>query len=264
MKNSLDKIEKKLQILFESSINPLSNVDYSHVVIHELIDCLEKSTFIKQDGTLTAAHVYTIKVSPEMLPVWQKKQGILDRLSKELMGAAEENGIKFSYTPVIRLVEDKNLNTDQIDVSASLTGEVVGQTSAIILDSDDGASIQSDYPLRAFLIRDGSKTVLINQRTFNIGRRPDNHLVLEDPRVSRVHAQIRARRNKFILFDLNSTGGTFVNGQRVYQHQLKPGDVISLAGVSIIYNEEYQTNVLDTGGYTTTINSSDPSNNIEE
>ena len=99
MKNSLDKIEKKLQILFENSINPLSNVDYSHVVIHGLIDSLEKSTYTKQDGTLSAAHIYTIKVSPEMLSVWQKKQGILDQLSNELMGAAEENGIKVFIYP---------------------------------------------------------------------------------------------------------------------------------------------------------------------
>jgi hypothetical protein len=264
MKNSLDKIEKKLQILFESSINPLSNVDYSHVVIHELIDSLEKSTFTKPDGTLSAAHVYTIKVSPEMLSVWQKKQGILDQLSRELMSAAEENGIKFSYTPVIRLVEDENLKTEQISISASITSEAVGQTSAINLNTDDDTTIQPGFPIRAFLIRDGSKTIQINQKTFNIGRRPDNHLVLEDPRVSRVHAQIRVRQNKFILFDLNSMGGTFVNGQRVYQHQLKPGDVITLAGVSIIYNEEYQTNIQDTGGYTTTLDFSNPSEKIEE
>ena len=173
-------------------------------------------------------------------------------------------GLKFSYTPVIRLVEDENYKKEQIDISASISGEVVGQTSAINLNTDDGTTNQPGFPLRAFLIRDGSKTIQINQRTFNIGRRPDNHLVLEDPRVSRVHAQIRARQNKFILFDLNSIGGTFVNGQRIYQHQLKPGDVITLAGVSIIYNEEYQANIQDTGGYTTTLDSSDPSGKIEE
>ncbi len=224
-----------------------------------------KNPLIQNRMAHSRLHMSTpLKVSPVMFSLWQKKQGILEKLSTELMGAAEENGINFSYTPVIRLVEDENLSSDQIDISASITGGVVGQTSAIVLNSDDGAAIQPDFPLKAFLIRDGSKTIPINQRTFNIGRRPDNHLVLEDPRISRVHAQIRARRNNFILFDLNSMGGTFVNGQRVYQHQLKSGDVITLAGVSIIYNEEYQTNIQDTGGYTTTLNSSDQSEKIEE
>jgi pSer/pThr/pTyr-binding forkhead associated (FHA) protein len=41
-----------------------------------------------------------------------------------------------------------------------------------------------------------------------------------------------------VLFDLNSTGGTYVNGQRIYQHALKAGDVISLSGVPVIYGED--------------------------
>jgi pSer/pThr/pTyr-binding forkhead associated (FHA) protein len=40
------------------------------------------------------------------------------------------------------------------------------------------------------------------------------------------------------LFDLNSTGGTFVNGQRTSQTVLYPGDVISLAGVALIFGQD--------------------------
>ncbi len=50
--------------------------------------------------------------------------------------------------------------------------------------------------------------------------------------------ELRAIRGRYVLFDLNSTGGTFVNGQRITQFTLRPGDVISLAGVTIIYGEE--------------------------
>jgi pSer/pThr/pTyr-binding forkhead associated (FHA) protein len=41
-----------------------------------------------------------------------------------------------------------------------------------------------------------------------------------------------------VLFDLNSNGGTFVNGQRTNQSVLHPGDVISLAGVSLIFGQD--------------------------
>jgi pSer/pThr/pTyr-binding forkhead associated (FHA) protein len=41
-----------------------------------------------------------------------------------------------------------------------------------------------------------------------------------------------------VLFDLNSTGGTFVNGQRTSQTVLYPGDVISLAGVALIFGQD--------------------------
>ena len=40
------------------------------------------------------------------------------------------------------------------------------------------------------------------------------------------------------MFDLNSTGGTQVNGKPVHQSHLAPGDVISLAGLPLVYGQE--------------------------
>lgn len=85
---------------------------------------------------------------------------------------------------------------------------------------------------------EGTKVFPLTQSVINIGRRLDNHIVIDDPRVSRRHAQLRAIRGWYILFDLNSTGGTYVNGQRVTQSILYPGDVISLAGVPLIYGQD--------------------------
>jgi hypothetical protein len=97
---------------------------------------------------------------------------------------------------------------------------------------------ESPIPENAFLIVDGQEIFQLNQAVINIGRRPDNQLVIPDPRVSRVHAQLRAVRQRFILFDLDSTGGTFVNGERIHQATLFPGDVISLAGLPVVYGQE--------------------------
>jgi pSer/pThr/pTyr-binding forkhead associated (FHA) protein len=72
----------------------------------------------------------------------------------------------------------------------------------------------------------------------NIGRRPDNQLVINDSRVSRIHAQLRAINGLYIIFDLDTTGGTFVNGQKINQCTLYPGDVISLAGVPLIFGQD--------------------------
>jgi pSer/pThr/pTyr-binding forkhead associated (FHA) protein len=72
----------------------------------------------------------------------------------------------------------------------------------------------------------------------NIGRRLDNQLVIDDPRISRSHAQLRAIKGRFVIFDLNSTGGTFVNGERTSQSVMYPGDVISLAGVPLVYGQD--------------------------
>jgi pSer/pThr/pTyr-binding forkhead associated (FHA) protein len=101
-------------------------------------------------------------------------------------------------------------------------------------------------PENAFLIIEGVKVFALAKAVVNIGRRMDNQLVIDDPRVSRNHAQLRAINGRFVLFDLNSTGGTFVNGQRTNQTILYPGDVISLAGVALIFGQDNPPHHTDT------------------
>jgi pSer/pThr/pTyr-binding forkhead associated (FHA) protein len=88
------------------------------------------------------------------------------------------------------------------------------------------------------LIVEGVKVFPLTTAVINIGRRLDNQLIIDDPRVSRNHAQLRSIKGRFVVFDLNSTGGTFVNGQRTSQSVLYPGDVISLSGVSLIFGQD--------------------------
>ena len=62
-----------------------------------------------------------------------------------------------------------------------------------------------------------------------IGREAGNGIVINDAEVSRKHTQFVFQGGKFIVTDLGSTNGTFVNGQRLTgQHILQPGEVISL------------------------------------
>lgn len=61
-----------------------------------------------------------------------------------------------------------------------------------------------------------------------IGRRSDSDIVLLDPYISRQHARVLLKDGDFILEDLNSSHGTFVNGQRISERPLTPGDRIEL------------------------------------
>ena len=97
-----------------------------------------------------------------------------------------------------------------------------------------------DIPKNAFLIIEGLKVYPLREAIINIGRRLENHVIIDDPRISRNHAQLRAIKGHFVLFDLNSTGGTFVNGQRTSQTVLYPEDVISLAGVALVFGQDIQ------------------------
>ena len=89
----------------------------------------------------------------------------------------------------------------------------------------------------AFLTLDNGDLFPIRLPLLTIGRRIDNKLVLNDPRVSRVHAELRCVRGRFVIFDKESSGGSYVNGIRVAHSVLYDGDVISLAGVQLIFRQ---------------------------
>jgi pSer/pThr/pTyr-binding forkhead associated (FHA) protein len=72
--------------------------------------------------------------------------------------------------------------------------------------------------------------------SLTIGRRDTNDVVIEDPAVSGHHAKIDALEDRFVLIDLQSKNGSFVNEQLVNSHWLKHEDVITIGGHYLIFN----------------------------
>jgi DNA-binding response OmpR family regulator len=71
---------------------------------------------------------------------------------------------------------------------------------------------------------------VLNEDVIIIGRGADCHIVLPERAISRVHARIERRNQGYLLIDMGSKNGTFVNGQEVTQPQvLQDGDEIQLA-----------------------------------
>jgi pSer/pThr/pTyr-binding forkhead associated (FHA) protein len=66
-----------------------------------------------------------------------------------------------------------------------------------------------------------------------IGRVEDNAFQLAEPSVSSHHCEILLRGNDVVVKDLNSTNGTFINGQPVTETVLKPGQVLRLGQVEL-------------------------------
>lgn len=87
----------------------------------------------------------------------------------------------------------------------------------------------------AFLIVEGNRTIILDQEITTIGRKADNHIVINHEYVSRHHAHIRFVDGQYLLEDLHSTVGTSLNGVRIQRAVLQPGDVISLGGAPIIF-----------------------------
>jgi hypothetical protein len=66
-----------------------------------------------------------------------------------------------------------------------------------------------------------------------IGRSSACQLVLADDTVSRRHAELRTEDGRWLLRDLGSSNGTWVNGRRVVEAEVRPGDLLHLGGAQI-------------------------------
>ncbi len=71
--------------------------------------------------------------------------------------------------------------------------------------------------------------------TIALGRDSNSPVQLQDTEVSRRHAEIRHADDKFILSDVGSANGTFVNGQRIQQHELTSGDQVQVGRTVLVF-----------------------------
>jgi pSer/pThr/pTyr-binding forkhead associated (FHA) protein len=77
------------------------------------------------------------------------------------------------------------------------------------------------------------RTYELNVEKTTVGRVEDNAFQIAEPSVSSHHAEIILRGNDVVIKDLNSTNGTFINGEKVSESVLKPGQVLKFGQVEL-------------------------------
>jgi pSer/pThr/pTyr-binding forkhead associated (FHA) protein len=235
----LDQLEAKIQRLVEDQLaGILPGVKLEDRIIQRLATAVRENVVQQRDDRAIAPDEFTLIVSTDTSPMW-KEQSTIEALKKIITTAVRDVGLKFTTQPSIIITTDDTFSAEEIKVVATHKLEPVADTQGMQMSTThEEIEAGENIPENAFLIIEGVKVHPLNQTVVNIGRRLENQLVIDDPRVSRNHAQLRAIKGRFVLFDLNSTGGTFVNGQRTSQTVLYPGDVISLAGVALIFGQD--------------------------
>lgn len=188
------------------------------------------------------ANVFTIHIHPsDQEALLAEVPNLIERLTQYLVQFGPQIGLTLHERPTIRLQPDDEMAFGEAFVDAKYDVARDAATQQYDFGTLDQA-VEMKRAIRevdAFLIIDGRRHIGLDEPIITIGRQIDNTVVLESPSVSRKHAQIRWRYNRFVLFDLGSRLGTKVNGEVVTEHALHPGDVINLADIPLIYGEGY-------------------------
>ena len=189
---------------------------------------------------------YDLQLSPDDLERFGDYAGALcDELSRYLADYARERGLRPVAAPVVELRPDPSVRSGSVraqarfadlapptrrEVDAAIEGtrrlrlaDLAGARAASAALTDRELWLEDRLGLRAPL--DPQAGVV------RLGRATDNDVVIANQRVSRYHAQLRWVESSWLVYDLDSTNGTWLDGQRVFPSQprvLGAGSVLRL------------------------------------
>jgi hypothetical protein len=203
-------------------------------------------------GRAMVPNLYTIELSSTD---FERLGDYEDELSDDLVAAAQEHADSQGYQPggplEVVLIEGEGLETGVFRVrpaTAKRAGsEAPPQHAAYRHQTPDGAAVDEQPPARPgrvnpsarpWLDINGDRYPLLGSLT-TLGRDESADIVVDDPGVSRRHSEIRVTTDGPHLVtsirDLNSTNGTFVNGERITSQRLDDGDRLTLGRTSATF-----------------------------
>jgi hypothetical protein len=201
---------------FKSSLQPV-----------ELAKRLDREMEAKRTVSVAKIYIpneYTVRLSPEDFKAFADFQ---DKLIAELKSFLDKRRKEKNYSVMgtlsIILKEDGKLPLGRAEVEARLV------TPSQMDNPEATASVS--------LIIDGdeAETFWLGKGRATIGRLEGNEISIPDPGLSRHHAEIRSDNGHFLLTDLGSTNGTFLNGKRIAEAELKDGAKITAGGVTLVF-----------------------------
>ncbi len=215
----LRSIERRLETLvegvfaraFRSGLRP---VELGRRLLRELDD----GRSVGVSGRTVVPNAFSILLGPQDAEGFESVSASLVReLSDLVREHARQEGYHFMGPVKVNLVTEEGRRPG--------TFAVIGQ----FLEAGLGAGAGS-------LVLPGGQRVVLAEVVTTVGRLPDCGVQLVDASVSRVHAEVRARGDGFVVVDLGSTNGTRVNGVRVGERALADGDELQFGTVPVRFS----------------------------
>jgi len=102
------------------------------------------------------------------------------------------------------------------------------------MDQEEEKAATPSHEQNVFLIIN-RQMIPLGKKVTRIGRQLDNDVVFHEEAVSRFHAEIRYEDGKYVLYDNQSTTGTYVNSKRVERCVLNSSDLISFSLIQVMF-----------------------------
>jgi len=241
--NGLDFFENQIKALIEKSAAFFPWVDKSAELMANLSEAIRDTLFLEDMQVQIPPNRFIVKMNPDDMAVWKATDDWKTNLSRAYLSILNEYGLKLDLLPDFVLVADHSFDIGQFRFEAMAEEKSMGTVNIIHAAQLSVDQTKSSFLKPPVLIFDNLGEIALSLPVTNIGRKSTNDIVIDDIRISRIHAQIRRTQKGYILFDTGSAGGTFVNHERIVQRTLNSGDVISLSGFQFVFSDEH--NMLD-------------------
>jgi hypothetical protein len=253
--NKLSRFEALAETLVEGTFARLLHSRLQPVeVARHIARAMEDGQVIGPEGGVWAPDHYWVFLNSEDHRALQSLQPSLEtELANYVVDLARRGGVALRMRPVVQLHPSEEVALHRVQVEARLLVE--GQAAAI----EPGMTQELPTARRAapapqtppaplapvkdqvaprYTLRHAGRRIPIVEPLVSLGRSLDNDIIVSEPQVSRRHAQLRLRHGRYVLYDVGSSGGTTVNGEPVEEFVLDNGDVITLAGVELVFEVE--------------------------
>jgi hypothetical protein len=229
---------------FRTSVQP---VELAHKLAKEMED--------NQMASVSRVYVpnhYRVFLSPQDREQFASYEPALRKeLSDYLLEHARQEQFALSTRPQVEFHTDERLDLGEFGIQAQLLAlpdeeqpaEEGGPAPSsgdfghtmVYSPSRDARKIEPvDERRQALLVGGGRRNVLSGSRVV-LGRSREADIVLQDPNVSRRHAEVRREDGGWQIVDLGSTNGIKVNGRRVDNQPLRPGDQITIGVTDLTF-----------------------------
>jgi hypothetical protein len=247
--SALSRFEGFMESVVEGSAKRLFR---SPITAAEITRRLERAMESQQAITVDRVIVpsfYRAFLNPEDFRAFEPIQEELEReMANYLRDLARERGFTLLQHPVVDVAPDPAVGRRSIQVVAEMAAAQArpnnpadGIDSTQVIQSRGAGGAQPQVGTHAELVMQtasGTHVFPIEANMVTIGRGLNNDIILEDPRISRQHAQLRFKSRRFLIADNGSTNGTYVNGTPVSTEQvLRDGDIVSLGGLELIFQQ---------------------------